>query len=161
VVIDYLQLLRVQGKYERDDLRQFEINKKAKFAAEKTGAPFLMLTQCSRRPEQEKRIPNMSDAKNGGIEEVADRFYSLWRPAVYGIEEDESGNSIKYLSQLRICKDRQFGENVGKTYDFKFHKGRLIAAAAYDDLVFEEERPAASSWGGSMPVANTSEELPF
>ena len=51
--------------------------------------------------------PQLSDLRDSGaIEQDADKVIFLYRPAYYGIHEDEDGNSTDNMANLIIAKNR-------------------------------------------------------
>ncbi|WHY88999.1 replicative DNA helicase [Neobacillus novalis] len=103
VVIDYLQLIAVSGKYDRHDLAIGSITKELKEIARKYQVPIILLSQLSRGVEQrmDKR-PKMSDLRDSGsIEQDADLIILLYRDEYYN-KENEANNII----EIDIAKQR-------------------------------------------------------
>lgn len=108
VVIDYLQLMN--GERERGGNREQEVSaitRGLKSLAKELDVPVIALSQLSRAVETrggDKR-PQLSDLReSGGIEQDADIVSFIYRPAYYGIVEDETGKSQK--AELIFSKHR-------------------------------------------------------
>lgn len=103
IMIDYLQLLRVQGRFSSRREEIEEISRSLKSLAKKINAPVIALSQLSRKVEerQDKR-PMMSDLREaGGIEQDADVIAFLYREDYYD-QETEDRNIIEVI----IAKQR-------------------------------------------------------
>lgn len=101
VIIDYLQLIRFVGKFERHDLAIGQISKALKNLARECNIPVVLLSQLSRGVEQrhEKR-PMMSDIRDSGnVEQDADIVCLLYRDDYYNkdIDIDENKNIIEAI----------------------------------------------------------------
>jgi replicative DNA helicase len=66
VVVDYLQLLTSGGRQENRTQEVSSFSRGLKRAAMELGVPFLALSQLNRRPEQEKRPPELGDLRESG-----------------------------------------------------------------------------------------------
>lgn len=88
VVVDYLQLLKVAGKFERRDLEVGAASKALKAMAMKLHIPVLAIASLSRKSEDrtDKR-PVLSDLKDSGeIESDADTVMFLYRESIHNTE---------------------------------------------------------------------------
>lgn len=75
VVIDYLQLLEIAGKFDRHDLRIGAMSKLFKMLALETNIAVVLLSQLSRASEREGRKPRLSDLRDSGnVEQDADNI---------------------------------------------------------------------------------------
>ncbi|MGD6968746.1 replicative DNA helicase [Rossellomorea vietnamensis] len=85
VVIDYLQLIPNEGKFERHDLAIGSITRELKQMAKQYKVPIILLSQLSRSVEQRQdKRPLMSDLRDSGsIEQDADIVMLLYREAYY------------------------------------------------------------------------------
>jgi replicative DNA helicase len=102
VIIDYLQLIRTDGRFESKNVEISIITKTLKSLARELNIPIIVLSQLSRALElrAEKR-PQLSDLRDSGsIEQDADLVIFLYRPNVYNQEED------KHKAELIIAKHR-------------------------------------------------------
>ncbi|TYS17175.1 replicative DNA helicase [Rossellomorea vietnamensis] len=101
VVIDYLQLIPIEGKFERHDLAIGSITRELKQMAKQYKVPIILLSQLSRSVEQRQdKRPMMSDLRDSGsIEQDADIVMLLYREAYYkrGFEGQETEiNLVKH-----------------------------------------------------------------
>ncbi|WP_409250658.1 replicative DNA helicase [Bacillus sp. SCS-153A] len=96
VVIDYLQLIPVEGKFERHDLAIGAITRELKLLAKQYQVPIILLSQLSRAVEQrgDKR-PMMSDLRDSGsIEQDADIVMLLYRDEYYNRKTKERTTEV-------------------------------------------------------------------
>lgn len=116
VVIDYLQLMRTVGNYERKDLEVGEITRSLKELAKEEEVPVILLSQLSRGVEQRQdKRPMMSDIRDSGsVEQDADVIMFLYRDDYYN-----QNSADKDIVEVIIAKQRN-GE-VG-TVDMLFKK---------------------------------------
>jgi replicative DNA helicase len=102
VIVDYLQLMHVAGKVERRDLEIGEISRSLKALAKELDVPVLALAQLSRRVEERKDGPKLSDLReSGAIEQDADIVLFLHRDPDKAHEEDEA-----WPTEIQIGKHR-------------------------------------------------------
>lgn len=111
IIIDYLQLM--SGSSDRNTNREQEISKISrdlKGLAKELQVPIIALSQLSRAVESRKegeKIPQLSDLReSGAIEQDADMVMFLYRPEYYGITANESGESNKGETHVKIAKHR-------------------------------------------------------
>ncbi len=103
VVIDYLQLMRSEG---RADSRQQEISnlsRHLKLLAREMDCPVIVLSQLSRAPEQRpNHRPVLSDLReSGSIEQDADIVIFLYRDDYYNENSEKPG-----VCEINIAKHR-------------------------------------------------------
>lgn len=104
VVVDYLQLLEVDGK--RRENRQAdvsELSRGAKVMARELDVPVVALSQLSRRVEEraDKR-PMLADLReSGSLEQDSDAVLLLYRDEVYDPHSDRRG-----LMEVNVAKQR-------------------------------------------------------
>lgn len=79
-VVDYLQLMTPSGRYENRTQEVSSFSRGLKRAAQELEIPFLVLSQLSRRPDQEKkREPELTDLReSGSIEQDANLVLFLY-----------------------------------------------------------------------------------
>ncbi|MEC2046683.1 replicative DNA helicase [Bacillus licheniformis] len=103
VIIDYLQLIRVIGKYERRDLEVGSITAELKEMARAFKIPIILLSQLSRAVEQRQdKRPMMSDLReSGSIEQDADVVMFLYRDDYYN-----KNSELKNIIEIDLAKQR-------------------------------------------------------
>ena len=80
VVIDYLQLMPGSGQANRN-LELAAITRSLKLLAKELALPVVVLSQLSRKPDEERRRPRLSDLRDSGaIEQDADVVIFPYRP---------------------------------------------------------------------------------
>lgn len=108
VVIDYLQLMKGDGKKSRE--REIgEISTAIKAIAKEFNIVMITLAQCSRSVSNRggDMRPKLQDLRDSGqIEQDADRVLFVYRPEYYDILEDEDGNSTFQLIKIIVAKNR-------------------------------------------------------
>lgn len=108
MVLDYLQLLTVEGVKNRE--REIStISAGLKNIAKEFNIPVIALSQLSRAVETRggDKKPMLSDLRDSGsIEQDADLVMFLYRPEYYGIKEDAEGYSTENLAEVIIAKHR-------------------------------------------------------
>lgn len=102
IVVDYLQLMRGNGKKER--YREIgEFSAELKMLAREVQAPVLALSQLSRAVEgRVSKVPMLSDLRESGdLEQDADIVMFIYREELYDKETDKKG-----VAELHIAKHR-------------------------------------------------------
>jgi len=113
VVIDYLQLIRTDGKIEHREREVSSISMKLKGLARSLSAPVICLAQLNRSCELRggDKKPMLSDLReSGSIEQDADTVIFIWREAVY------KKNAPKHEALLIVAKGRNTGTGVVQAY---------------------------------------------
>ncbi|MCY7835237.1 replicative DNA helicase [Bacillus haynesii] len=103
VIIDYLQLIKAIGKYERRDLEVGSITADLKKMARAFKIPIILLSQLSRAVEQRQdKRPMMSDLReSGSIEQDADVVMFLYRDDYYN-----KNSELKNIIEIDLAKQR-------------------------------------------------------
>ncbi|MBY6104985.1 AAA family ATPase [Ferrimonas balearica] len=103
LAVDYIQLMRTDGRSENDALRIEEIVKGLKNIARELEIPVLALAQVNRQVEnREDKRPMPSDLKSSGaIEQEADLVISLYRDEVYN-----EGTPMVGIAEVIVGKNR-------------------------------------------------------
>lgn len=127
VVIDYLQLMDCYNSFKMKTLdRVGRVSTYVARMGNKLQLPILMLSQLSRSVEIRggAKRPIMSDLRESGqIEQDAVTITFIYRPEYYNILEDETGRSLKGLTELIIAKHRIDGSRTGKKIELWFNSG--------------------------------------
>ena len=114
VIIDYIQLMSIDGKIENRQQEVSEISRRLKAMARELNVPVIALSQLSRAVEsrQDKR-PMLSDLReSGAIEQDADTVMFLYRDAYY--KREENGNLEREDVELNLAKHRNGPTNTVK-----------------------------------------------
>jgi len=145
VIIDYLQLMTAPGKGGNREQEISTISRSIKEIAKEIECPIIALSQLSRSVETrggDKR-PMLSDLReSGAIEQDADMVCFIYRPAYYGLTEDESGAPIGDLTEFIVAKHRNGGLD---TVNLKFVP-ELTRFVDYDtpDSFYDTQQSAMS-----------------
>lgn len=102
VIVDYLQLVRSDGKHSSRYEEVSEISRELKLMAMDLGVPVIALTQFNRMSEggngTKKRAPTMAEAKDSGsIEQDANIFIVQYAP-------DDPGDDHYAKQAMQICE---------------------------------------------------------
>ncbi|OGO76823.1 MAG: replicative DNA helicase [Clostridiales bacterium GWB2_37_7] len=103
ILIDYLQLMTGNGKYDSRQQEISEISRSLKGLAKELGVPVVSCAQLSRAPEMRAdHHPIMSDLReSGAIEQDADVIMFLYRDEYYHPETEK-----KNIGEVIIAKQR-------------------------------------------------------
>ncbi|MEC0715390.1 replicative DNA helicase [Bacillus licheniformis] len=129
VIIDYLQLIRAIGKYERRDLEVGSITAELKEMARAFKIPIILLSQLSRAVEQRQdKRPMMSDLReSGSIEQDADVVMFLYRDDYYN-----KNSELKNIIEIDLAKQRNGPTGIIQACFIKEY-GRFINLARQMD----------------------------
>jgi replicative DNA helicase len=102
IVVDYLQLMRSRGKFERREQEISDISRSLKGLAKELKAPVVALSQLNRSVEsRQEKIPSLADLReSGAIEQDADVIIFLYRPELY------NKAATKGTAEIHVAKQR-------------------------------------------------------
>lgn len=109
VVIDYLQLIRADGKLEHREREVSQISQRLKTMARDLDVPVICLAQLNRACEIRggDKKPMLSDLReSGSIEQDADTVIFVWREAAYVDVEYTDGTTNAHEAMLIVSKGR-------------------------------------------------------
>ena len=164
IIIDYLQLMSGTGKNGQNREQDIsEISRGLKGIAKELKVPIIALCQLSRKVEdrKESKLPRLSDInESGSIEANADIVMFLYRPEYYEINSNESGESTRGETHLKIAKHRNGALDTIK-FRAKLHIQKFV------DLEEEPLPPTGipsnfapvRSFG--EPIKKEEDEMPF
>ncbi len=103
IVIDYLQLMRTDSRYDSRVTAVGELSRGLKILARELGVPVIALSQLSRAVEQrpDKR-PQLSDLReSGNLEQDADLVMFIYRDEYYDRESERPGEADLIVAKHR------------------------------------------------------------
>lgn len=116
IVVDYLQLLKVQGVHYDNRAQEIgHITKVLRATARELGVPIIALAQLNRAVEgRANKRPQLSDLREGGdIENDADKVLFLYRPEEEQPDQEEEGVAKYVRVHVYFAKNRA-GEMDGE-----------------------------------------------
>lgn len=147
IIIDYLQLMSGTNENRNGNREQeiSRISRDLKGLAKELQIPIIALSQLSREVEKRKesnKMPQLSDLReSGAIEQDADMVMFLYRPEYYDITADESGESNKGETHVRIAKHRN-----GQLDNIKLRALLHIQKFVEDDFGHNSPLPSGGNW---------------
>jgi replicative DNA helicase len=105
IIIDYLQLMRGDGRTESRQQEISEISRGLKGLARELNVPVIALSQLNRKPEDKGREgrPQLSDLReSGALEQDADMVMAIFREEVYRRDDPD----LKGKAKLFVLKQR-------------------------------------------------------
>ena len=115
IIIDYLQLMKVQNTTDRRDLDIAEISRSLKGLAKELNDPVIALSQLNRALEnRDDKTPRLADLReSGSLEQDADLVVFIHRPEVFKKDKDKpSKNDGK--AEIIVAKQRNGPTNTIK-----------------------------------------------
>lgn len=103
IVIDYLQLMKGNGKYNSRELEISDISQSLKALAKELRVPVIALSQLNRSLEKRpNKRPILSDLReSGAIEQDADLIMFIYRGEVYDDKEAQEGTAEIIIGKNR------------------------------------------------------------
>ncbi len=168
VVIDYLQLMTIQGNHGNREQQVSEISRQLKALAKELNIPVIALSQLSRAVEIRggTKRPQLSDLReSGSIEQDSDCVIFIYRPEYYQIVEDEEGRSLKGVAELIFAKNR-CGDTGTVELKFikEFTKFKNLEEDGFEEVVeTETSTEPPQNWNIITRPAkmNSDQDIPF
>jgi replicative DNA helicase len=134
VIVDYLQLMRGKGSFERREQEISDISRSLKALAKELRIPVIAVSQLNRSVEQRRPPkPILADLReSGAIEQDADVILFLYRDEIYN--KDNPSNKGK--AEVDIAKQRNgpAGVTVHLTYVSKCTRFHSAFDREYQDM---------------------------
>ncbi|MFV0536788.1 MAG: replicative DNA helicase [Dysgonomonas sp.] len=169
MIIDYLQQIRTNMKFERRQMEVAYITGELKNLCKELDIPIILLSQLNRPPKglSKKALaenePKLDDLRESGdIEQDADKVLFIHKPDYYDPDAmDAKGEPWKNRGMLIIAKDREGGRNYPVIY---YHNERY--KKIWDKYVnINQETSQDQPPPEPSPIRNNdsflSDEVPF
>ena len=134
IIVDYLQLMRGKGSFERREQEISDISRSLKGLAKELSVPVIAVSQLNRSVEQRRPpTPILADLReSGAIEQDADVILFLYRDEIYNKE------AKKGLAEIIIAKQRN-GPTGNVHLSFLSNCTRFMNMTGREFHDFEEE----------------------
>ncbi|MDY5941576.1 MAG: DnaB-like helicase C-terminal domain-containing protein, partial [Eubacteriales bacterium] len=145
IVIDYLQLMKGDKKYDSRQNEVADISRNLKLMAKDFGVPIICCAQLSRNPESRKSSegghrPMLSDLReSGSIEQDADMVMLLYSDEYYDLTKEE--RAMTRIFEVIVAKNRH-GETktVKMGWVPQFTKFRTLLPEDEEKLLAEKQQ---------------------
>jgi replicative DNA helicase len=104
IIIDYLQLMRTDSRYDSRVTAVGELSRGLKILARELGVPVIALSQLSRAVEARtpKKIPQLSDLReSGNLEQDSDLVMFIYRDEYYDEDSERPGEADLIIAKHR------------------------------------------------------------
>ena len=103
IIIDYLQLMRTDSRYDNRVTAVGELSRGLKILARELGVPVIALSQLSRAVEQRSpKKPMLSDLReSGNLEQDADLVMFIYRDEYYEADSERPGEADLIIAKHR------------------------------------------------------------
>jgi replicative DNA helicase len=104
IIIDYLQLMRTDSRYDSRVTAVGELSRGLKILARELGVPVIALSQLSRAVESRtpKKIPQLSDLReSGNLEQDSDLVMFIYRDEYYEEDSERPGEADLIIAKHR------------------------------------------------------------
>jgi replicative DNA helicase len=103
IIIDYLQLMRTDSRYDNRVTAVGELSRGLKILARELGVPVIALSQLSRAVEQRSpKRPQLSDLReSGNLEQDADLVMFIYRDEYYESDSERPGEADLIIAKHR------------------------------------------------------------
>jgi len=124
VIVDYLQLMRGKGSFERREQEISDISRSLKALAKELSVPVIAVSQLNRSVESRKPPkPMLADLReSGAIEQDADVILFLYRDEVY----NKDNPAVKGKAEVDIAKQRNGPAGVAVHLSYISHCTRFM-----------------------------------
>lgn len=164
VVVDYLQLCRVDQKGDRRDLDVAEMTADLKASAIENDVAMVVCAQLNRKVETEGREPGLADLReSGSIEQDADIVGFLHREKTHGQWTDKNGVSLlirKYRNGPLNQYDLEYQHEVYRMRTRGFDDGWGLCTPASGKAAGGGEPERHSKSALLPPIAHASDLTP-